>query len=446
MPRRFRDISVKLGENPKSLTEDEITALRTECFEALGSDVDKSESDSSGSENGTAASRKQYPEQTFALQPPHRVKKKANPYAVNMEIPQGRHVHRGHVRGHGLGHNTLYQRQQMYHINRAQQNLLHPDSFVNNRQYSPLNLSSNSPSSAFVPVRRGGSVASSASSFSYGESSYTGSLTPSPSSDKSGPLPGISSFVTSTPVQGNFELDPHLFDTSPGHGYSAEELENTNNELKRQVAEEEQKYKEAVVEDMSSSSTTTPTPANLDPAEVPSLHFQLDDQSNVNTQTTPRQKDTATDTPLEVDGSSNGDNTSITSNFYINFIIFGPSRCTNVSITTIFHSHFTSYVTFDTKLFPNHRLFVTVPLQIFLHLCFFSPEPTATTPGPEITKTDVKTNTTSALIPASAIKKENAEGALQLNKAYKLHNKDDSDAEKMRIRQMYLEGIFLNQC
>ena len=98
---------------------------------------------------------------------------------VKVEIPQGRHVRGCHVRGHGLGQNTLYQRQcQMFHVNRAQQNLLHPNSFVNNRQYSPLNLTSTSPSSAFVPVRRGGSVASSASSFSYGDTSYTESLTP----------------------------------------------------------------------------------------------------------------------------------------------------------------------------------------------------------------------------------------------------------------------------
>ena len=313
MPRRFLDISVKLGENPKSLMEDEITALRTECFEALGSDVDKTESESSGSDNETAPQRKQYPEQTYTLQQPHRVKKKANPYAVNMGIPQGRHVRGGHVRGHGFGQNTLYQRQQMYHFHRAQQNLLHPDSFVNNRQYSPLNLTSTSPSSAFVPVKRGGSVASSASSFSYEDTSYTESLTPSPSSDKSGPLPGMASFVTSTPVHENFQLDPHLFDTSPGTRYSAEELEQTNNELKRQVAEEEQKYKEAVVEDMSSSSTPA-TPPNLDPKNA-SLHVQVDEQSKVKTQTTPKQKDAATDTPLEVDGSSNGDSTSITSNY-----------------------------------------------------------------------------------------------------------------------------------
>ena len=123
----------------------------------------------------------------------------------------------------------------------------------------------------------------------------------------------MASFVTSTPVHENFQLDPHLFDTSPGHGYNAEELERTNNELKRQVAEEEQKYKEAVVEDMSSSSTPA-TPPNFDPKNA-SLHVQVDQLSNVKTQTTPKQKDVATDTPLEVDGSSNGDSTSITSNY-----------------------------------------------------------------------------------------------------------------------------------
>ena len=104
MPRKFLEISVKLGDNPKALTEDEITALRTECFEALGSDVDRTDSESSGSDHEIPPQRKQYPEQTYMLQQPHRIKKKPNLYAVNMEILQGRHV-----RGHGSGQNTLYQ-------------------------------------------------------------------------------------------------------------------------------------------------------------------------------------------------------------------------------------------------------------------------------------------------------------------------------------------------
>ena len=55
-------------------------------------------------------------------------------------------------------------------------------------------------------------------------------------------------------------------------------------------------------------------------------------------------------------------------------------------------------------------------------------------------KTDVKTMVTSTLIPTSAIKKENGEVGQQITKTYKLHNKDD--AEKLRIRQQYLEGKF----
>ena len=208
---------------------------------------------------------------------------------------------------------------------RVQQNLVQAHSFVNTRQYSPLNLTSASlrnDSSAFVPVKRGVFVASSASSLSCGDKSYTDAMIPSPSSDKSGPLPGISSFVTSTPVHEHFQLDPHLFDTLPGHGYSAEELQQTNIALKRQVVEEEQNYKDAVVEDMSASATP-PNPNQ----QKSSVHVEVDEQSNAKTQTTASQKDAGTDNPLEVDGSSNGhrDSTSLTSNYYINLIIFSPS-------------------------------------------------------------------------------------------------------------------------
>ena len=158
----FWKLVLNRGITPRLSRKMKLLPCALNVFEALGSDVDRTDSDSSRSDHEIPPQRKQYPEQTYMLQQPHRIKKKSNPYAVNMEIPQGRHV-----RGHGLGQNTLYQRQQMFAVHRAQQNLLQPDSFVNTRQYSPLNLTSallRNDSSAFVPVKRGGSVASSVSS------------------------------------------------------------------------------------------------------------------------------------------------------------------------------------------------------------------------------------------------------------------------------------------